>query len=341
MQATKTRDTYIDIVKGIAILLVVVGHTLVDLTDVKALNTLFNFIYSFHMPLFFFLSGYVEETYRSNYREKELQMLKKRTLSLILPYFSWTIISCFINKNISLSTLSSLLFRLLGYHQDGLWFLAVMWELKCCHYIFWIYQKKVVNRPCGLTRLFINIIFLFLLESFLIVFAFITKLPYVMNLISYFIPYFFAVLLVDSPELQMFAAKSFFSVLAILTYAFVFPFFSFHNTSWTTQLLRIILSLCVILLLYKLKITFSLSSFSLPYLLYFHKCFVFLGQATIEIYLLHSYFLRLGPDFSTISSVPLLIICIFLFCLFVCFLCITIARLIKVLPYLSIVLFGK
>lgn len=46
----KERDKSIDIARGLAIILVVVGHS--------GINQYFwNLIYFFHMPLFFFISG--------------------------------------------------------------------------------------------------------------------------------------------------------------------------------------------------------------------------------------------------------------------------------------------
>ena len=48
------RIEYLDIARGIGILLVVLGHN-----DFAALSPFFHqVIYSFHIPLFFFLSGY-------------------------------------------------------------------------------------------------------------------------------------------------------------------------------------------------------------------------------------------------------------------------------------------
>lgn len=49
------RINHIDIAKGIGVLLVVLGHCLAY----GCQNQIFRCIYSFHMPLFFFLSGYV------------------------------------------------------------------------------------------------------------------------------------------------------------------------------------------------------------------------------------------------------------------------------------------
>lgn len=56
---TNIRLTYIDIARGIAILLVVIGHlnqfyrNNLDISNPKMLS----FIYTFHMPLFFIISG--------------------------------------------------------------------------------------------------------------------------------------------------------------------------------------------------------------------------------------------------------------------------------------------
>ena len=51
----KERIHWIDIAKGIAIMLVVIGHV-PDAFDAPFYRVA---IYTFHMPLFFFLSGYV------------------------------------------------------------------------------------------------------------------------------------------------------------------------------------------------------------------------------------------------------------------------------------------
>ena len=52
----KKREEFIDIAKGIAILCVIIGHTWKN--AYPADKRLMVFIYSFHMPLFFILSGW-------------------------------------------------------------------------------------------------------------------------------------------------------------------------------------------------------------------------------------------------------------------------------------------
>lgn len=52
----KSRNEYIDIAKGIAIFLVVWGHVIKYTLPTG--NDIYNLIYSFHMPVFFCISGY-------------------------------------------------------------------------------------------------------------------------------------------------------------------------------------------------------------------------------------------------------------------------------------------
>lgn len=92
---------YIDGLKGFAIFLVVFAHVIAwsyrDLdsfqTDMKV-SWLFWIIYSFHMPLFFFISGYL--AYLSFTRSSPFQIIKRRTLQLLLPYIAATLFVEFI-----------------------------------------------------------------------------------------------------------------------------------------------------------------------------------------------------------------------------------------------------
>lgn len=77
----KKRVEYIDIAKGIGILLMIIGHM-----PIKKYPFLKNFIYCFHMPLFFIISGYF---FKQKSNKECLKTICKR---LILPY----IITCLI-----------------------------------------------------------------------------------------------------------------------------------------------------------------------------------------------------------------------------------------------------
>jgi len=80
---TKNRLIWVDIAKGVAILLVIIGHTAPFGSITR------NTIFSFHMPLFFLLSGYC--TKQTLEREKIWPHIGKRCWKLFLPLLFITI----------------------------------------------------------------------------------------------------------------------------------------------------------------------------------------------------------------------------------------------------------
>ncbi len=93
----KQRDSRIDIIKGIAILLVLIGHVIqyasgADYSRDGSFynNVLFKFIYGFHMPLFMVVSGYL--FHRTVIRKSPGVVILNRIRSLIVPIFSFAFI---------------------------------------------------------------------------------------------------------------------------------------------------------------------------------------------------------------------------------------------------------
>ncbi|MGB9132259.1 MAG: acyltransferase family protein [Methanosarcina sp.] len=76
---------WIDSLKGIGIMFVVLAHHSLPI----ALDT---YIFSFHMPLFFFISGFVFDF--GKYAESASNFVKGRFKSLIVPYFCFAVITC-------------------------------------------------------------------------------------------------------------------------------------------------------------------------------------------------------------------------------------------------------
>lgn len=90
-----SRVEWIDATRGLAILLVVFGHAAGGLIDASgpvtlpALRYLFVAIYTFHMPLFFFMSGlFVEQRLASGIRS----FIGRLIPTIVYPYFLWSIV---------------------------------------------------------------------------------------------------------------------------------------------------------------------------------------------------------------------------------------------------------
>lgn len=76
------RIQYVDLFRSVGIILMVMGH-------VGFGNIFDKFIHSFHMPMFFFISGYM---FRKNKYPLKKYLLKKMK-SLLIPYIFWGLIS--------------------------------------------------------------------------------------------------------------------------------------------------------------------------------------------------------------------------------------------------------
>lgn len=75
--AVRQRIDWIDTAKGLCMILVIVGHTL------PYGNLMRNFIFSFHMPAFFFLTGYTAR--RPDTWQGFARRVKKDFAALIVP----------------------------------------------------------------------------------------------------------------------------------------------------------------------------------------------------------------------------------------------------------------
>ena len=80
MIKTQNRDTAIDVARGIAALLMIIGHLRLN-------NGLDQFIYSFHMPLFFMISGMTAHE-EQNY----ISYVEKRIRRILVPYIVFSLI---------------------------------------------------------------------------------------------------------------------------------------------------------------------------------------------------------------------------------------------------------
>ena len=138
------RNKSIDCLKGIGIIFVILGHMQRYIP-----TNLVIYIYSFHMPLFFYISGYL---YKKTYEEKKIkEYIKKRAKELLYPYISLSIVNFvwYILKNRSVVNLSKYLlsFAYSNYIFDvnyvgAVWFLLCLFVVEVCYFIL---KKKIIN----------------------------------------------------------------------------------------------------------------------------------------------------------------------------------------------------
>lgn len=133
------RKFYLDNLKGILIILVIVGHAIQFLVPNYEKCFAFRFIYSFHMPLFFLISGYLAN--RGCFRQG---VIKRRAIQLLLPFVTWAFISPLLNTG-HFDAVDS--FETLIYPDRGLWFLYNLFVYSLIYCVAeWINDRMKVNK---------------------------------------------------------------------------------------------------------------------------------------------------------------------------------------------------
>lgn len=111
------RQDWIDISKGFVILLMVLGHTTIP-------DSLARWVYSFHMPFFFFISGFCTSWNRDTF----LSFFRRRMKTLLIPFGIYSCINFFLYPfALHVSPLDYIKGVLLyGWGGVALWFVPVL-----------------------------------------------------------------------------------------------------------------------------------------------------------------------------------------------------------------------
>jgi fucose 4-O-acetylase-like acetyltransferase len=138
------RIGYIDVARGIGILLVALAHADISLVS----PYLHHLIYSFHMPLFFFLSGYFFTPQISFGR-----LLGKRFNTILKPYLVTILLIYIVSLSFTTIRFSTVFGRIVkslygtGYYIDWvqLWFLPSLFVTSLFAYLFYRFVLVHIN----------------------------------------------------------------------------------------------------------------------------------------------------------------------------------------------------
>jgi len=132
-----TRQNWIDQARGLSIFMVIYGHNFPSIEP---------YIYSFHVPLFFFISGMFHP------EEVTKKTIFRRSKMILIPYFIWSfglfLFWAFFGKNYGASAESSFSvsknFLGIFYAQGGSEYMdwgIPMWFLPCIFLVFLIFES--------------------------------------------------------------------------------------------------------------------------------------------------------------------------------------------------------
>jgi fucose 4-O-acetylase-like acetyltransferase len=148
-KATKSRLDWIDYAKGVGIIFVVFGHVIKGLNTANLIDSKFyyyavNFVYSFHMPLFFILSGYF--FYSSLKKRGNKSFIFNKLGTIAYPFLIWSILQTIIEVKASgyINSPRSLWLSLdfLYKPKDQFWFLFALFFINVIGLLAFNFSKK-------------------------------------------------------------------------------------------------------------------------------------------------------------------------------------------------------
>lgn len=127
------RKKWIDIMKAFLIIFVVIGHTYCEKVN--------QFIFWFHMPVFFIISGYLLSAKSFTVKNEKEYFLKKIKRYLI-PYFMFYFLNCCIQLKFSIKGIIKLLYG--GQNLSGVYWFPICMLVSII--IFIIINTKINNK---------------------------------------------------------------------------------------------------------------------------------------------------------------------------------------------------
>lgn len=331
------RDDRFDVLKGIAIVLVVICHIMQhSVYDYQNL-IVFNIIWSLQIPIFMFISGYFSISSKSF-----IQRFRGKTISYLLPFITYFFLNCFFTS----IPVKDGFYRIINHIEFSLWYLYVLYVLSIINIFadFILLKVKEQNyRFISHSILFIFFSWLFLIPWYFKGGTFIGSKYIVYYSIFFYLGMFFHNIsknyLFKEAFYFLISKKEFLFAFCLCLYVYILFKYNIVMTPDTLigVLPRLTASLCgVYILFYIIFNTIGEQSNNL-----FFRIFNYLGRLSLELYCIHGIFI-ITFEKSSVKLNSIEGICYFI--IFFLYTLLSSLLLIKVLNYSSILkicLFGK
>ena len=327
------RNELIDLLKGVAIFSVVMGHAVQWLSDYDTSNMLYIVIYAFHMPLFMFLSGFV------SYNPRKIINVEKRFQVLVIPFFAWFLIRYLLySYPYDIDEFKNDVAHLLFDPTEGRWFLWILFII--CALLFFA-QK--ISKKYEEWILLLIMLFIFFVQGQ------ISKQPfYGIPEVSWYLMFFLMGFILNKHQSYLSAYVRKIGWLSIFLFPLLISLVSVSGENVFLKYENISESLKYILYgihTYLLSITgifaiYTIFEKIIRYNFILKRSFLYLGSLSLEIYVTHyymyfmiKYFQRYLPEYLYLNVITFTILAIAG--------SIFVQRLLKKNKYLGKILYGR
>lgn len=333
----KRRLQYLDAARGLAIFTVVYSHICLFCLPSYDSSAVIDFLRSYFLNAFFFISGFVAYKTTDSLTDSLVSLFTKKAWQLLLP----TII---VGTVYALSHHIEILRFYTDAAKYGYWFTIVLFEMYAIYFIILGITSIISYRYFQAILLtFIAIVFYWLHKNVIAN----TQIQNVLCLgsLSYYMPFFCLGILCNMFKPLISKVKEVGGGIFItLIFAIVVLGYILPVPMLISNIAIVVIMIWAIKSLYHSKKSGPITSKILMGL-------EALGRNTLEIYFLHyfilfpipvvvgEYFSKLSTGHQSLSTPEFVIIGTVV--IIICVICIVFARLLKTIPYISLLAFGK
>lgn len=325
------RLDYIDKLRGFAILLVVMGHLYLPYTTQGNSHPVAEMIYSFHMPLFFFISGYLCEITHKIGRVGYLNFIKKKVTALLIPYLFWIVAISFLFTDKTITSFSDFILLFNFFPNKLFWFMPVLFLIM----LIYMLQYKMFCKKDSLAK---RLLFIVIICGLLCVLGVLLHEYFLLIYAIYVFSFLIGALVMKEQTIQerLLDSRCYGGASLVLCILWlIYPFDPNGRILYSALnvLLTLLCSLSAIIVFYNFFIKVSLCK---PIDWFFSE----MGRMSIVIYLTPLVMFPKGFIFDglTVTTENLIIV---LVAIIQCLLAYSIGKFIYKIPYLRLIMYGK
>jgi fucose 4-O-acetylase-like acetyltransferase len=330
----KKRLEYIDQIRGLAIILVVIGH-IIQFNGIQGgmKSSIFGVIYSFHMPLFFFISGYIGfKTIKIIDRNSYVRHVRSKGISLLIPLFTWSILvnKFFLRQEWYIITMDDISGTIV---HPGLWFLKVLFEILFL-YGFFVWLSTAINKQ---VNFFIDLIIFSLILFLTLCYNYLIGDTLLSSLFLYSLFFYVAVFISKYAFLEKIVMSDWIFTLSFVLFFILCGQWKIDGTTYD-DLLKIVISCFSFVLFLNFTIRYNWNH-------YVSKQLMIFGQYSLAIYVMqfHLTHFIVSGDFLLFDNLnPILLFFITTaISIPICYISVLIAKLIELNGILNFIFLGK
>lgn len=325
------RLVYVDMMRGIAILLVVAAHLIQTNVVDGTYSRAFMFVNSFHMPLFFAISGFIAQKVYKPMREAKsvLLFIKKKAIALLVPLFVWDLVvfKLFLSNKWNMPSVEDFINEITN---PRLWFLQTLFLIFVCYGIYlYLCEKWNKNQSIVKDLAMIALVFMFYGFYYMLNFKYGSVFLYSMY-------FYMGVMISKYQSLEKMAFNPILLVISFFVFCMLVGHWDIHSDSYVADVIKNIIDPCafiIVLNVCKKYETIKASKFISQW-----------GRYSLEIYVAHwcliSICSKWSLNLSYLNEIWLFILAIVLSVPIV-YSCIGLAKIIEVSPITHLVLYGR